>query len=516
MKKLDSKSKLFFSALLGLTLAGAFLVGREILFGEEEILPWIWLMGFAFLFLNVGYLFVISLFSLFLKKKDLPEAYVRDFPKAALCYFIRNEDTGLLYQRMDLSFQGNRLPGLDFWILSDSGAEFEAEELKLTERLREKYGNRIHYRRRKEPVERKQGNIREFIDSHPEYEFLYICDADSFVPKGTILKILKKAAHPENQDIAILQTFIRTANARTYYARFEGIASEVSQKLYFRTLQAVFGQTISFGHQCLVRRALLQKINLPKGLLSHDNWDTALLDQLGYRVVFCSDVETYDEAPAHYLEARRREARWSQGTLQGWPLIFMKGLSPGVRFLSFYGIYCYLAQPVLLVWVLVGLLSQSYFTGELLSFRTDVIWFDLFLNRAVYLVLAFSLGVIFLHRLVVVKTREDFKKFLYELFFSTLVYSGNFLYATLDLLKLPLKKIIWHPMKKNPFEKLNLWESVKALLPGAAVGILGLWYLWKGTPFPRLSALPVLLSLAFGIPIVFYSSKSILKESVGT
>lgn len=513
MKRWNPKTLLFFSSLLGLTALGVFLVGREILFGEEEILPWVWLGGFAFLFFNVAYLFVISVFSLFLEKEDLLETYVQEFPRTALCYFLRNEDTELLYQRMEWSFQGNRLPNLDFWILSDSDAGFEVEELGLRDRLRQKYGNRVHYRRREVPYERKQGNLQDFVHSYPEYAYLYICDADSNVPKGTVLKLLKKALHPANQDIAIFQTFIRTANARTYYAHFEGIASETSQTLYFRTLQALFGETISFGHQCLAKREILQRIELPKGLLSHDNWDSARISQMGSRVAFVSDVSTFDEAPANYLEARRREARWAQGTLQGWPLLFLKGLSPGVRFLSFYGIYCYLAQPVFLLWVLAGLFSQSYLAGELLSFRTDWLLFDHFVNQTVYFVLAFSLFVIFLHKLVIVRTKEDLRKFFYELFLSTLVYSGNFFYSTLDLVSLPLRKLIWQPMKKDPFERLGLFETLKTLLPGTAVGLLGLWYLFEGTPFPRLTALPILVSLALGIPIVFFSSKSNLKES---
>lgn len=510
MGKQNAKSILFLSSLIFLTALGVFLVGRELLIQEGEIFPWLWLLGFAFLYMNIVYLFLISIASLFIKNRNFPEIYIKYFPKTALCYFLRNEDTRLVYERMDSTLLGNRLPNLDFWILSDSDPEHESHELELLGRLRNKYGNRIYYRRRHEPYERKQGNIREFVESHPEYEFLYMCDADSHVPKGTVLKLLKKAAHLENQDIAIFQTFIKTRNAKTYYARFEGIAQETSQRLYFKTLQAIFGQSISFGHQCLAKRELLQRIHLPKGLLSHDNWDTALLDKMGYRVVFCKDVTTFDEVPANYVEARRRESRWSHGTLQGFPILFMKDLNPAVRFLTFYGIYCYLAQPIFLAWVFLGFLSQSYFTGALLSFRTDSVFFGRFINEGVYIMLLASLGVIFFHKLVIVKTWEGFKNFAYELFFSIFIYSGNFFYATLDLLSLPFKKLVWHPMKKNPFEKLELKQAVKVLLPGTVVGLLGIWYLLAGTPFPKLSSMPILLSLGLGIPIAYFSSKSTL------
>jgi len=509
MKKNSTKAFLFLSAMIVLTACGVLLLGREIVFGEGEVIPWLWLAGFAILFVNVVYLFLISLFSLFVKKNHLPEVSLKAIPRTALCYFLRHEDTALLYERMCWSFENNRLPNVDFWMLSDSDSSHEADEIRLYERLRAKYGDCIHYRRRKVPVERKQGNMREFIDSHQGYDFLYICDADSLVPEGTLLKLLSKAMHPANKMVASFQTLIRTANAKTYYAQFEGIASETSQKLYFKTLQAVFGQTISFGHQCLVRRSVFQKINLPKGLLSHDNWDTALLDRMGYRVAFVSDVTTFDEAPANYLEARRREARWSQGTLQGWPLVFMKELSHGVRFLSFYGLYCYLTQPVFLIWGIIGLLAQSYFAGELFSLKPDAVWFNGFVNRTAFLMLIFSLCVIFFHKLVIVRSWKDFKRFIYELFFSTLIYSGNFLYATFDLISIPLKALVWHPMRKDPFERLTFKDTAKTFMPGTILGIWGLWYLFAGTPFPRLSALPILASLSCAIPVVYLSSKSI-------
>ena len=137
------------------------------------------------------------------------------------------------------------------------------------------------------------------------------------VPKGTLLKLLKKALHPENRDIAIFQAFVQIAHAATWYARLEKIGADLSQRFSFTAFQAVFGRTISFGHHHLARAALLKKIRLPKGLLSHDNWDTVLLDQMGYRVAFCPDVYAFDEAPTNYLEARARSRRWSQGTL--WP-----------------------------------------------------------------------------------------------------------------------------------------------------------------------------------------------------
>lgn len=497
---------LFLAGIMGVTVVTALAIFKEMLIGRNEIIPWLWISGFAVLFFNVAYTSGLALLSLFAKDSYLPEVFVKEFPRTALCYFVRNESKGL-YERMLWSFGNSRIPGVSYWLLSDSDETEEPCEKDLIRRLESKLGRTIHYRRRQEPLERKQGNIREFVENHPEYDFLYICDADSLVPKGTLLKLIRKALHPANEDVAIFQTFIRTAHAKTLYAKFEGIASESSQSIYFKTIQAFFGRAISFGHQLLARRACLEQIRLPKGLLSHDNWDTALLDQMGLKVAYCPDVASFDEAPANYLEARAREARWAQGTLQGIPILSLKGLTEVTRFLAFYGIYCYLMQPVFLFWVLGGLFAQSFMMGELMSFKTDFAWFGFPMNATLLSILATSLFLVFFHKAVIVKTKDDLKRFAYEIFFSALIYSGNFLYASLDLFSLPFRKLIWRPMRKDPFEKISFSTAFEKLWLGTLTGALGCWYLLFGTPAPQWSLLPVLVSLAFSVPLVYFSAK---------
>ena len=157
-----TKGRIFLCLQIILTLLGVFLVGREMIFVKGEWIPILWLAGFGILFWNVIYLFLMSVFSIFLKPKVLKKKAIQEYPKTALCYFLRNEDTELLFKRIDWSIEGNQIPNLDLWLLSDSSQDFEATELGMFERLKEKYGKRIHYRRRENPIERKQGIV--FVD----------------------------------------------------------------------------------------------------------------------------------------------------------------------------------------------------------------------------------------------------------------------------------------------------------------------------------------------------------------
>ncbi len=512
MKDPDKRTVLFLSLVLAITVAAIFLVWSTFVVTEESLIFSIaWVAGFGFLFLNVVYIFLLSLAHPFLKLPLLKEAYIKQFPKVALVYPIRNETCGT-FERIHYSLSGNKLPNLDLWILSDSSEEYVLFEDELVAKLREIYGTRVYYRRRLKPIERKQGNMAEFLHSHPEYSYLYVADADGMVPKGVILKLLRKAEDPQNQDVAIFQCSIRIAHARTWYARFERIGTSFAQRLYFTTMQAVFGRVISFGHHHLARTKILRKIKLPVGLLSHDNWDSVLLDQLGYRVAFCPDVIAFDEAPSNYLEATARARRWAQGTLQGLPLVFKPGITPASRFFAFYGIYLYFSDLVFFFWVILGILAHSELTGRLIHFQIDEIWLGLFTNSFVKWVLFFTMGVIVFHKLVIVKTWQDFGHYLYELFFSTLIILNNFFYVPLHLVTLPLRKLHWNPMKKNPLAELRFSDALKHLWAGTLFGALGFYFCTQQTPYFVWQATPLLISLTFSIPLVYGTAKSVPKQ----
>ncbi len=504
-----ARTRFFLSALLVMTLSAVCLVSSVVVITADSF--WIsvaWIAGFGFLFFNVAFLFLLSIIRPFLDSPVLKESYVKSFPRIALVYPIRNETHGI-FERMHYSLSGNTLPNLDLWILSDSSPEYEPFEKEILERLSSLHPGRVHYRRRPNPIERKQGNLAEFLHSHPEYAYLYVCDADGMVPRGTVLKLIRKAMHPENRDVAIFQAFVKIAHADTWYARFERIGTSFAQRFNFIAFQSIFGRSISFGHHHLVRSSNLTAIKLPKGLLSHDNWDTVLLDRMGYRVVFCADIHAFDEAPSNYLEARARSRRWAQGTLQGMPLIFMRGITPASRFLAFYGVYLYLADFIFFLWVILGVLTHSYVIGELIHFQVDSIWFGFFASRILKWLLLFSLCVVYLHKLSILRTIKDLREYVYELLVSTLLTLNNFIYAPLDILSMPVRKLIWKPMAKNPFAVMTLKNVVRSLWGGTVFGLFGLYFCLFQTPYFIWQATPILMSLILSIPFAYWTAKSV-------
>lgn len=494
MKKCTNLQNLFFFSVLFFTSIQVYYFMRIVSFHESSY-PYLWIIVFAALSLNISILLTQSIFRLFLKMSDFSKVEVAETLSVpvAMIFCIKNESFGL-EERMEYTFDGNDALNTHLWILSDSDAKFEGEEKAMGESLKNKFGNeRVFYRRRPIPLERKQGNIKEWlIQFGSSYSYFVVCDADSMLPSGWVQEMLQIAEHPNHADIAVFQSAIYITHEASLYARMSAISQFYAQRLYFYSYQAVFGRSIAFGHNCLIRRKAFEQIELPQGILSHDNWETALLEQIGYRTIFLPHMISYEEATLHYLEDRKRSRRWLKGTLQGWPLLFLPQISIATRFLIFYQIYLYLAQPLLFLWMI----------GSLFLFHAAVI-----AGSESFFLLIFNLSVLFFHKFVVAENFYDVKRILQDTAFSTLLGLQNIFYGTLDFVMLYFEKLIWIPMVKNPSDLLTLRECIRHLFWGTAFGVAV--FIWGIHDLPHWTfyAIPVLASLILSVPSVYLSSK---------
>ncbi len=466
-----------------------------------------WIAGFSFLIFNVIYMLLTSLFYLILRPKPLKEAYVHPVPKAAIVYPVKNETFGML-ERISYTFVNNALPGTDLWVLSDSDVEYVNGESELIHALRRRFGeSRIHYRRREKPTERKQGNVLSWLSEHLDYQYVFICDADSMAPRGTLLKLIRKAEHPDNIDVAVFQTFIQVTHAKTRFAKIQALGARLAQELYFKTYQALFGRQISFGHLCLIRTSDFLKIRIPKGILSHDIWDSAYLDAMGKRVVFCHDVITWDESPNNYLEAQARDRRWAKGTLQAWPLVFKRGISFPMRFYVFYGIYMYLSHMVLFLWTILNALLANPRFGDLVIFKSnDTLFVSPFARKELLLCLVITILIVYGHKLVLLRCAK-LGDILKELFFSTIISLNNVYYQTVAMLTIPFEKIVWNPMKKDPLASVHLKDVVSRLWPTTLLGAVAILYGLKTANAWLLLSLPLLISFTCSIPMTYWTGQ---------
>ena len=500
---------IFLGTLFVLTFAAGYLMAGMLVFDESTWLySAFWLFCFVLLIFNVNYMLVNSFFRLWVKNEPCPELDLKDFPKTAILYPVKNETFGL-YERLRYSLSSNEKLSFDVWVLSDSSDENSLEyEKEVVNELRKDFAGRaIFYRHRPYAFERKQGNIMSWAHAHPDYDYFFVCDADTMIAPGALGRLLQKAEHPQHQNVAIFQSRLEIVHAKTYFARFQAISSRLAQKLYASVNQAVFGRQISFGHGCLIRMQPFLNLRLPKGIWSHDVWDTALLDQMGYKTVFCPDVICFDEVPADYLELLARNRRWAKGTLQSWSLLFLPGLSLATRFYVAYGIYMYLIQPVFFFWIVASFWAASASSGALLRFQRYSFLGGTLIDVELAGMAIFSLLIVFFHKMILCRSFRDFSEIIQEILFSTFICLNNVFYQTLDIVLLPFQKSSWVPAKKNPVSAIQWAIILKILWPSTVLGLAGLYFGFNESPQWAFAALPFLVSFSFIIPLTYATAR---------
>lgn len=509
MKKNFFRAYFFIIIVCLLTFILAYVMATSMLFEKgNRLFPLLWLLGYVVLIFNVCLIFTQTLFYVFSKEMLLPEVEITVNPMTAVVYPVKDETFGLS-ERIRYTIEKNREKNVHFWILSDSQNPVVLEyERDVFTRLQNDFADVvIEYRNRRNPTEKKQGNISHWIkESGNKYKYMVVCDADNILASGAVQKFIKKAEHPSNSDIAIFQGGLRIIHAKTFFSKFISFSTEFSQRFIVVGGWRIFGRAMSVGHGNLIRIELFSKVKLKNGIICHDTWESAYLDKMGYRVCLCEDIISYEDVPGNYLEARNRNSRWAKGTLQGWYLPFLPGISLASRYYIGYYIYSYLMHPFVLLWLISGFFCISDAGGELLYFQKYVV------NEYSVTSLAFSpmlIGIVLVivfHKIVACRTFADVISLFYERLFSMLIGLNNVFYISMDIITMPFNKFKWKPMEKNPLKEITLFETVKSLFPGTIFGMVCIFLGVKYSMRWLIIALPFVISFIGAIPSVYLTA----------
>ena len=224
----------------------------------------------------------------------------------------------------------------------------------------------VYYRRRTANTGKKAGNVADFVRRWgARYPHMVVLDADSVMGGETLLALRERMiAEP---DLGLLQTVPRLVGARTPFAMMQEFAGSLYGPVAARGVAAWSGADGNFwGHNAIIRtRAFAECCGLPElcgrapfggHVLSHDFVEAALLRRAGWRVEMDPDLDgSYEEGPPTLLDAAARDRRWAQGNLQHAGILPARGLVWPSRAHMLIGIGSYLASPLWLLSVLVGL-----------------------------------------------------------------------------------------------------------------------------------------------------------------
>ncbi len=274
----------------------------------------------------------------------------------------------------------------DFFFLSDTTDPdvWIAEEralVALRERLRGTTD--IYYRHRAENTNRKAGNIADFVARWGgAYPHMVVLDADSLMTAASIVSLA--AAMEDDPEAGIIQTLPLIINRNTLFARVQQFAARIYGPVIASGLAVWMGRDGNYwGHNAIIRTpAFAAHAGLPhlRGrpplgghILSHDFVEAALIRRAGYSVTMLPVLGgSFEESPPSLIDLAARDRRWCQGNLQHARILFAKGLHPASRQHFVTGIMGYMASPLWMAQLLVGIvlvlqstyIRPEYFTQE--------------------------------------------------------------------------------------------------------------------------------------------------------
>ncbi|MFG1464375.1 glucans biosynthesis glucosyltransferase MdoH [Xanthobacter sp. DSM 24535] len=274
----------------------------------------------------------------------------------------------------------------DVFILSDTTDPdvWIAEEAGYLA-FRERTGGEGHlfYRRRAKNIDRKAGNIGEWVTRFGgAYESMIVLDADSVMTGDAIVRLA--AAMEQHPGVGLIQTLPIIVGGRTLFARLQQFAGRLYGPLLAHGLSWWHGADSNYwGHNAIIRtRAFARCAGLPhlKGrkpfgghILSHDFIEAALIRRGGFAVHMVPDLEgSYEEGPPSLTDLAVRDRRWCQGNLQHAAVLPARGLVFVSRLHLLTGIGSYITAPLWLAMLTAGLLvslqgrfvSPDYFPSE--------------------------------------------------------------------------------------------------------------------------------------------------------
>jgi membrane glycosyltransferase len=463
--------------------------------------------------------------------------------RTAVIMPIYNEETQRVAAGLDVVWSSlTACPehaAFDLFILSDTRkAEIgAAEELAWAALVaRHDAQGRIFYRRRKENIGRKAGNIADFVRSWgAAYDYAIVLDADSIMSGHALVTLAQMMdAHP---GVGIIQALPMPAGRETLFARLIQFAARLNSLMLGSGLAFwQLGEGNYWGHNAILRlREFAAHCDLPRlpgsaplggEILSHDFVEAAFMRRAGFQVWLLADLGgSWEEVPSNVVDFAARDRRWAQGNLQHLGLLPMRGLHWLSRIHLITGVLSYLTSPM---WLAVLTLSsivvcldavngyQYFESGTFSLFPT---WPE-YRDGEIVTLLAGTVGVLLAPKLlgatlalVDPKLRRGYgggwrlgASLLVEQLFSMLLAPSMMLFHTSFVVTtLAGRTVSWNAQDRGDrgitfLEALDRhkWHVLLGLVWGAAILLVAPRYIWWMSP--------VLVGLLLSVPLTMLTS----------
>ena len=387
-----------FGAALVLTVYGANEMYGVVKIGEVTLLEWVLVALFVANFSWIALAFTSSVAGflwLVFRGARRPKPPAELAGKTAVVMPVYNEAPARVFAAMQAICEDVRATGrgdaFDYFFLSDTTDPdiFIAEERALIAMRRRLPNDRVYYRHRRRNTNRKAGNIADFVSRWGgQYDHMVVLDADSLMTGATIVALA--AAMEADPDAGIIQSVPLIINRNTLFARIQQFAARITGPVIACGLSLWMGRDGNYwGHNAIIRtKAFADTCGLPTlsgkppfggHILSHDFVEAALIHRAGWAVYMLPLLGgSYEESPPSLIDVSTRDRRWAQGNLQHIRVVPAKGLHLASRQHFMTGIFGYLASPLWMAQLIVGIvlvfqasyIRPEYFTADFALFPT--------------------------------------------------------------------------------------------------------------------------------------------------
>ncbi len=387
-----------FGGAASLTAYGAREMYGVVSVGKVTFLEWalVWLFVINFSWIALAFSSsVVGAFDLLFRghgEKPLPASLA---VKTAIVMPIYNEAPARVFSALQAIEEEVTATGLgdafDYFFLSDTTNPdiWIAEERALVALRQRRPEARFYYRRRKRNVNRKAGNMADFVTRWgAAYPQMLVLDADSLMTGDIVARLAERMEN--DPDAGIIQSLPLIVNRNTFFARLQQFAARVAGPVLAAGLTAWMGRDGNYwGHNAIIRtRAFADHCGMPDlpgkppfggHILSHDFVEAALMRRAGWAVYMLPElVGSYEESPPSLIDLATRDRRWCQGNLQHVSVLPSAGFTLASRQHFLTGIMGYLASPFWMAQLVIGLvlvlqskyIRPEYFTAQFSLFPT--------------------------------------------------------------------------------------------------------------------------------------------------
>jgi membrane glycosyltransferase len=535
-----------FGGAAALTAYGAFEMYQVVSVSAVTVLQWVLLGLFTINFSWIALAFtsaILGFFVLIERAARPPAVPDRLTARTAIVMPVYNEATARTFAALEAIRESVEATGLgahfDYFILSDStNPDAWIAEERAFVALRDKLGplSRIYYRHRAKNLQRKAGNIADFVTRWGgAYDHMLVLDADSLMTGACVVALA--AAMEADPDAGIIQTLPLIINRNTLFARAQQFAAHVYGPVIATGLSAWSGRDGNYwGHNAIIRtRAFAAHCGLPDlpgrpplggHILSHDFVEAALMRRAGWTVYMLPDLPgSYEESPPSLIDLAARDRRWCQGNLQHIRVMGAAGFKLATRQHFATGIMSYLASPLWLLQLMVGIalvlqttyIRPEYFTPE---FSLFPVWPRFDAERALQL-FALTMAVLLAPKLfglllmLLDRTKRQacggglrlVASSLIEVVLSALMAPILMLIQSGSVFQILLGRDTgWQPQRRDdgsiPLRDIvrrHLWHTLLGILTGlSAILIATSLFLWMS---------PTILGLVLAIPLSWLSGQ---------